>query len=179
MTRLADVLSRISGEFASIGIIIMTTGVALDVILRTSSGTGIAGMIEAVDPLLVIVAFLGLGMTERKGEHVAMSMFVDRMSPRIRYYLIAVGVVGAMGLTAWIAVAGFHETAISVARGEVRPGIVDVPLWPARAAVVVGCTVLFLQFAVTLVDAIKSARLLQPVGVWAERTGEPTEESAY
>ncbi len=169
MTRLITWLSRTFGFLGSAGIVVITVGLAANVVLRTVTGQGIPGMIEAVDPLLVCAAFLGLAVTESKGQHVAMTFVAAKLPVRPRFVVTAIGVVLTMLLIFWMGLSGAGEAATSIGRDEVRPGIVDIPLWPARIAVVAGCVVLLLQLVLTLRDATRSARERVPVGVWVER----------
>ena len=169
MTRVISQLSRTFGILGTGAIVVITVGLAVDVALRTVTGQGIPGMIEAIDPLLVCAAFLGLAMTESKGQHVGMTAIADRLPFRVRYRVIAIGTVLVMALIVWLGAAGAESAFRSFSRGEVRPGIVDIPLWPARVAVVIGCAVLFLQLMLTCRDALRTAKQGTPVGSWTDR----------
>lgn len=165
-------LSGGAGLIGAIAIVVITIGLALDVLLRTVRGQGIPGMLDAIGPLLAIAAFLGLGVTEAKGEHIALTIFVRRLKPRIRQLIYVIGTSITILFITWMIVAGFAQAIQSIGTGEVRPGIVNIPLWPARVAVVIGCAVLVLQLVVTLIDAIRGLIAGGPVGLWVEREAD-------
>lgn len=158
------------GILGTIALVAMTLGLAMDVLLRTISGRGIPGMFETVEPLVVIVAFLSLAAAERANEHVSLSLLSDRLPLRVRYILIAVGISLAILLFGWICYNGIFEALKSFTSGEVRSGVVRIPLWPARVAIVVGAFALILQLFVTLIDAVQSAIRKEHVGEWTHRS---------
>ncbi len=165
-------LSGAAGVLGSFAIVVITLGLALDVLLRTIRGQGIPGMLDAIGPLLVVAAFLGLGITEAKGEHIALTLFVRRLSARTRAALYIVGTVATMLIVTWMIWTGLHQAVHSIQTGEVRPGIVNIPLSPARVIVVIGCVILLLQLSITLTDAVRSFIAREPKGLWIERENE-------
>ena len=165
-------LSGTVGLLGAVAIVVITVGLALDVLLRTLRGQGIPGMLDAIGPLLVVAAFLGLGVTEAKGEHIALTIFVRRLGPRARQLVYVVGTSLTIIFVVWMISAGFTQAAHSIDTGEVRPGIVNIPMGPARVAVVVGCAILALQLLITLVDAIRGLVTGVPRGVWVERESD-------
>ncbi|WP_167131237.1 TRAP transporter small permease [Paramicrobacterium chengjingii] len=168
----ANRVSSASGFLSAVAIVLMTLGIALDVLLRTVSGHGIPGVIEAADPLLVCVAFFALSATEMKGEHISLALVTDRLGARIRYALITFGTFLCIVFTCLLAYAGLHEALESLSSHEVRAGVVRIPMWPARVAVVLGSLALLVQFIVTCIDAARSARAGTEVGVWKERDAD-------
>lgn len=169
--------ATICGVLSATAIVLMTSGIAIDVLLRTISGHGLTGVIEAVDPILVCVAFFALSVTELKGEHVALTMVTDRIKPAIRYALIAFGVLLCIVFTIVLLASGAFEAIQSSLNNEIRAGVVRIPLWPARIAVALGAFALLLQFIVTLIDALRSAKQGQGVGVWRERESATSQAS--
>ena len=165
-------VSMVCGVLSAVAIVFMTGGIALDVLLRTVTGHGLTGVIESVDPLLVAVAFLALSVTEFKGEHVALTLVTDRIAPRPRFALIAAGVAACILFVAMMAASGTIEAIHSVANNEIRAGVVRIPLWPARIALVLGALALLAQLGVTLVDAIRSAARGASTGVWVHREAD-------
>lgn len=172
MNSFRKIIGRISdslGILGTIALVGMTFGLASDVALRTLAGQGIPGMFETVEPLIVIVAFMSLAAAERANEHVSLSLVSDRLPLRLRYILIASGMALTIGLFGWIAYNAILQAFISYTSGEVRAGVVRIPLWPARIAIIVGAVALILQLCVTFADAIASAVRKEHVGEWAER----------
>lgn len=167
--KVSNGIATVCGVLSATAIVLMTAGITVDVILRTLTGHGVTGVIEAVDPMLVCVAFFALAVTEMKGEHVALSLVTDRMVPRIRYALITFGTLLCIVFACVLAISGAMEAITSISTHEVRAGVVRVPLWPARIAVVIGALALLLQFILTFVDAIRSARARRATGIWSER----------
>lgn len=170
--RAVDALTTTAGLLGAVAIVVITFGLALDVLLRTIRGQGLVGIFDAVGPILAIAAFLGLGITEAKGEHIALNIFVRRLGVRARNVMYVVGTVLVILMVAWMAWAGFTQAMHSLEAGEVRPGIVDVPLWPARFAVVIGCVILILQLLLTLADAARGVLAGKTKGVWIDREND-------
>lgn len=122
----------------------------IDVILRKVTGRGLSGAIEYSELALVVCVFLGLGFAQARGAHVSTSVLTSRLKAKARRLVIIVpGVLGLAMVTvmSWQSVVSARH---SIANGEYRFGMVSVPVWPARVAIVVGLLLFLFQYAKTL-----------------------------
>lgn len=99
--------------------------------------------------------FLGLAATLRKNEHIRVSLLIERLAPRSRHVVeilcLAVATV-FMGIFAWYAVTGTHESFIF---GEMTQGMVPVPLWIPQTGMAVGAVIMFIALADDLLTSLR------------------------
>lgn len=167
--RLIHWLSLVLAVVAASCIAVIMLGLTVDVTLRSITGRGLLGMVELTETLLVAGVFLGLAYAERTGRHVSLSLVADRLPFRLSYALHALAITVVIALVVWMTWRSGLQAVSSFERGEVRPGIRNVALWPARAVLVVGLGALILELAVTVVDSVRSALRGTLVGVWRDR----------
>lgn len=153
---------------ASLTALIML-GLTIEVTLRSISGRGLLGMVELTESLLVGAVFLGLAHAERTGRHVSLGLVADRLPFRLSYALHAVAMTFVLALFVWIAYRSGVQAVESFDRGEVRPGIRNIVLWPARTVLLLGVVALILEVGVTVIDSFRSALRGELVGIWRDR----------
>ncbi|HWL59704.1 MAG TPA: TRAP transporter small permease [Microbacteriaceae bacterium] len=110
----------------------------IDVVLRSTTGRGIPGAIEITEVFLVVAAYLGMMTAARDGMHISATLVTDRLPVRVARVTRTIGsVISALILLALI-YATSARALVSLGAGEFRFGLVSVPIWPARIAIVVG-----------------------------------------
>lgn len=109
-----------------------------DVTSRALAGHSLPGVIEFTEVALVAVAFLGMAGAEMSGQHIRSALVVSRMGPRAAWTLRAIGIAIAMLTLAWLIWATMDSALASVQAREVRHGMTNIPVWPAKLAVGVG-----------------------------------------
>lgn len=150
------------------GILLITVATVADVVKRIVTGQSMAGVLETGEVVLVILVFLGLAAAQRERMHVASTILTSRVPPRFASLLRVVGLLAWTGLLVWMAVVCTGRAIESVAGGEYRFGLIQIPVWPARVAIALGVVLLLVAVLMTLVNEVRSV---------AGRASEP-EESA-
>jgi TRAP-type C4-dicarboxylate transport system permease small subunit len=113
-------------------------------------------------------AFLALATTLRRGEHIRVTLLINRLSPQAHRWLdifchvVAIAIAGNL---AWFSVRLVSQ---SFAFNDISTGLDATPLWIPQLGMAVGTVVFVLAFVVDLVDLISGKT---PVGSSAE--GEP------
>lgn len=145
LSPLTSRLSRLGATIATCGLFVIMASATLDVASRNLSGRSVPGVVEISEIMLVIGAFLGLAYAQRMKAHVATSLFVELLP------LMAARIMRALGLVIVAAYIGL-AVAVSAQRafasfqsGEVRFGLIEIPQWPARAAIAIGFALLLLE----------------------------------
>lgn len=155
VTGLLSLAGANTGTFALF--LIMIT-VVVDVLGRRLSDRSVPGMLESAEVILVLGAFFGLAYAQRTKGHVATSLVVELLPRRAAQWLQSFGLAV---LTLYVGCAA----ALSGARawdsfkaGEVRFGLIEIPQWPARAAIAAGFALLFLEVLRDLRQAVLAHR---------------------
>lgn len=148
---ISQVLAVISAGFIMVIMLIMVA----DVMQRYFTGSSLAGALEYSEVLMVGVIYLGLAFAQRKGDHIGVDIFINRMPTRAAQLLEATGLIIVALALLWMA----WETALvaqaSVATGEYRFGLAQVPVWPARIVIPLGIVVLLLELVFDIIDLVK------------------------
>ena len=96
-------------------------------------------------------SFLGLAWTLRSGEHIRMTLGIDRLRGRLRrgaeLLCLAAG-VAIIGFFAW---AALDMTWTSYQLGDLSQGLVPIKLWIPQSAMTLGLWILLLAFVDDLV----------------------------
>lgn len=150
-----DALTRIANWAAGIAIVLIMVGTCTDVTLRAVANSGIAGVVESSEILLVATVFLGLAMMQAEGRNVATHIVVDRLGPRTRRALAIGTTIVSLLFTTSLAWSAVDRAIESIASGEYRFGLVPVPLWPGRTAMAIGSVLLALQLVRQLVRLLR------------------------
>lgn len=126
------------------GLIMM--GIVADVVRRVITGRSIPGMVEMVETFMAVEVFLGLAHAEATGVHVRMSLATNAMPFRVRRAVKSLGMFVCMIGSVWFAWASTLRAIEATAVGEVKPGLLRFPVWPARWAIAVGFGVLVVEY---------------------------------
>lgn len=155
MDRLAKAIATPLGILASISTIVMMLGVSADVAYRNIRGESISGVLELSETALVATIFFGLAYAGTSGAHVSVDLATSRMpKPLARLSLLTAWLLSCVILV-WLVYATFGRALTSFERNEIRMGLVNWPLWPARWFIVVGFA------ALTVVAVANVLRLLR------------------
>ena len=109
-------------------------------------------------------SFLALAHTFGKGEHIRVTLFLQRLHGRARrlaeiWCLAIAGVLA--GYLAWYSI---KTTWISYQIGDVSTGLVAVPLWIPQTAMALGAAVLFIAVLEQLVVVTTGGALMHDAG---------------
>ncbi len=133
---------------ASVTLIVMMLITAVSVLGRYFFLMPIPDDVTANELLLVVVAFLPLGLVQARREHIMVNVFTEWMSRRAKATLDTFGLfVGAaiFSFVAWASVESFLRAAES---GAYIEGLLNLPESPARLALAVGIGIFTLRLIV-------------------------------
>lgn len=106
-------------------------------------------------------SFLALACAFGHGEHIRVTLFLDRATgaSRRRMELWCLGVGGFLaGFFAWYSIKTVY---VSWRLNDISQGLVPVPLWIPQTAMAVGTTVLFIAMIEKLVDVARGGALVR------------------
>ena len=143
---------RWTGISAGIAALVMMVLVSADIIGRKLFNAPVAGAYEITESLLTFSIYFGVTYTQYERGHVRVTLFTDKLSGRFGSILL--GVTYLVGFIFFIYVsycmASFAWDSWTVR--EIKPGLIEYPLYPVKALAAVGMFLLGVQF---LLDAIR------------------------
>lgn len=139
---------------ANAALLLIMLAVAADALMRYVFGKPIAGVLEGVELLMVLVVYVGLARTQAERGHIAVGLLTDRLAGRARAAMAAVASLLALSLFAALTWATTGMALRSWEIGEYSAGLVPFPLYPARSLVALGCLFVCIELAVELVRAV-------------------------
>lgn len=149
------IAERIARAIAVVCTLLLMLVTGADVFLRTFAGRGIPGAVEITEVVLVIAVFLGMMTASIDGMHIRATLVTGALRPTPRRHVRVVGSLIAIATTGWLLYGALLRAIASVTSGEYRFGLVQVPIWPARVAIVVG---LFGLLVALILHTIEVAR---------------------
>lgn len=163
-----NLLYRSTGVLAALGLIgtlvFVTTG-----IVSRPLGLYLRGTDAYAGYSMAACGFLALAYTFKHGEHIRVSLVLDRLGPRMRiaaeWFALAAGSVVAAAL-AWYSV---RLAWFSWQFGDLSQGIDATPLWMPQMLMVIGAV----TFCIALVDDL----VMRSLGLEPARLGVHVRES--
>lgn len=147
--KLADrVLKGLSATLAVLGtlvVVFLMFATSIDVLRRAITGRGVVGVVEYSEIMMAALVFFGLAYAQRTDQHISVDLVVRRFPPVIRRAVLAFALLFTCAVLGWIAYHTFDSALDSFLRGEIHFGIASVPIWPARAVIPLGLTVMALE----------------------------------
>lgn len=138
-------LSRLGAHVGTCALFLIMATATIDVASRNFFGKSIPGILESAEVILVVGVFLGMAYAQRLKAHVSTSLIVDLFPKSVGRVL---RVTGLLAVIVYVALATWKtgERALqSFLTGEVRFGLIEIPQWPARAAIAIGFALLLLE----------------------------------
>ncbi len=160
------------GVLASLSTIVMMVGISLEVAFRNLQGRSIPGVLELSETALVITIFFGLAYAGLTGGHIAVDLLTSRLPEKAARACLLVAWVLSCIILVWLIYATYGRAASAFAGGEIRMGLVNWPLWPARWAIVVGLTSFLLVAVVNVVRLLRGQPVLGDEELHQIRTGK-------
>jgi len=149
------ILSKILGTIAALIIIFMMISTSADVFRRFIMGAPIPGVTEVGEVLMVGCVFPGLAYAESQRAHVNVSLLIEKLSPRAAAVLNSVGLLIVLIVLIWMVIATGERALSSIATQEYRFGLVQIPVWPGRLAIVIGLAGYLLETLPRFYDDIR------------------------
>lgn len=113
-----------------------------EVVMRSTTGDSIRGLFEIAELALVMTVFLGFAQAEVNGTHVRVTLLTDRLKPAAANRLRGVALLIACVFLAWMSFELVERAVNSFIGGEYRTGLLNFPVWPSRAFVAFGTSLL-------------------------------------
>ena len=123
-------------------------------------GEPLPGYFELTEVSMVLIIFFSLAYVQRERRHISMTALTESMPPKVQRSLEVLALLVAIFATFMITWAGIAAAWSSVRVGEWYPGLVQFPVYPWKAALVLGAVTLLIKL---IADVVKSlAELLKP-----------------
>ena len=167
MRAFLDSLYRLSGALAAVGMVATLVLVATGVFTRPL-GIYLPGTDDYAGYAMAACGFLALAYTFKHGEHIRVSLVLERAGPRLRAALewfslaTATAVAGMLALYAVRMVLESHEFE------EISQGVDATPLWIPQLSMAIGSVVLL----IALIDDLVMTSLGREPTRLAKHSGE-------
>jgi TRAP-type C4-dicarboxylate transport system permease small subunit len=139
----------------AVSLLVLTVGTTVDTLRRYLLGRGLPASVDYAEIVLIVLAYGTLAETARQKGHVAIGLLADRLPRRLALTLELLGLGLVLVTLSLLAAESLSIARASMASGELRPGMAQIPAWPARLTIAVGLAALVLQLAVQLVTAVR------------------------
>lgn len=160
LRRTASVIAVPLGALASLSTIAIMIAITVDVVVRNFGGHSVPGLLEMSESALVATVFLGLAYAGATNSHVAVDLLTEALPRLVSRTLIGIAWVLSVIISVWFVVATFERAVESTESDELRQGLVDWPVWPARWLIVVGLVAFLVIAVINIVLLISGKSLL-------------------
>ncbi len=99
-------------------------------------------------------AFLALATTLRRGEHIRVTLIINRLPSRLYHWVDVFCHVAALLVSTALAWYSVRLVQQSFTYNDISPGLDATPLWIPQIGMAIGSTALALAFVVDLVDLL-------------------------
>ncbi len=141
MRRALDALYGLCGVLAALALLGIFLVMMAQMILRQFA-IQFPGATDLTGYLCVMVGFLGLAWTFRKGELIRVGLLVENLPPPKRRVMEIFALTIAAVMVAYIVWWSWHDAMFSLEIEEVAQGSVAFPLWIPKLAIPIGAGVL-------------------------------------
>jgi TRAP-type C4-dicarboxylate transport system permease small subunit len=149
MTALASNFYRLLGALACLAMVDAFVAIVLGVAAR-ELGFDIAGLDAYAGYSIAAALFLALPMTLQRGDHIRVTLFLDKLPARWRSALDYWSLIAGLGLTLYVAFFACRLVWTSYLTHDVSPAADATPLWIPQIAMALGS----IGFALSFADAL-------------------------
>lgn len=149
------VIHRVAATFNVLGTAIIPLVMIimiLDIFGRTFFNKPFPATPDIVANTLTLITFMQITYCLRVGRHIKSDMLPDRVSPRTRYLLDLLADILGLIVMAVIAWGIFPEAMRAIEIKTYDQGAIRVPTWPSISMILVGSTLMSLQFLVNVLN---------------------------
>lgn len=150
MRALLDSLYRLSGALAALGMIATLVMVSAGIVSRPL-GIYLPGTDDYAGYAMAACGFLALAYTFKHGEHIRVSLVLERVGPRLRTVLEWFSLAAATAITAMLAWYSVRLAWQSHEFEEISQGVDATPLWIPQLSMAIGAVVLLIALVDDLV----------------------------
>ncbi|MBM3627896.1 MAG: TRAP transporter small permease [Alphaproteobacteria bacterium] len=156
-----DALSRLGGYLGAACLFGLTLLILAEIASRSVLGRDIRVAWEYSSYLMGAGFMFGAAVTLRAGGHIRVALLLSNVGPAGRRALEIASAAAGTVLTAFLANSLFWFTVRAFERGQTSPAS-DTALWIPQSLLVAGATMLALQMAARLAQAILGLQLEDP-----------------
>ncbi len=167
MRAFLDSLYRLSGGLAAIGMIATLVLVGAGVFSRPL-GIYLPGTDDYAGYAMAACGFLALAYTFKHGEHIRVSLLLERVGPRMRAALELFSLVAGSAVAAMLAFYAVRMVLQSHEFEEISQGVDATPLWIPQLSMAFGSVVLL----IALIDDLVMTTLGRAPARLATHSGE-------
>jgi TRAP-type C4-dicarboxylate transport system permease small subunit len=175
LLRYINWLSELAGYASAVLILISMLVVCYGVLLRYFFGVSTVWQLELSTYFLMFAAFVGGAYGLRHGDHVNLSLIVDRLPAKTRLYVKLIASILGFVFIAVVAVIAYFLWWETTEAGRTSGTAWNVPLTYPYLIVPLGMTLIALQYLVIVVELIQRIR----TGDYAADEGEDLEGGQY
>lgn len=157
MRRALDGLYTVCGVLAGLAMVLLVVMVMIEVI-----GARIGVFVPWANPfagyMMAAVIFLALAHTFRRGEHIRVTLILERLSPLRQHHLDLVAFAFGVALSGLFAAAAIRLVYISWLIHDVSPAMDATPMWIPQLTFAFGASVFFIAMVDDFVAEIRGRR---------------------
>ena len=152
MRAFLDSLYRLSGALAAVGMVATLVMVSAGIVSRPL-GIYLPGTDDYAGYAMAACGFLALAYTFKHGEHIRVSLVIERAGPRLRRALECFSLASATAVVAMLAWYSVRLAWQSHEFEEISQGVDATPLWIPQLSMALGALVLLIAVVDDLVLA--------------------------
>lgn len=155
MERLVKSLTSVLGIIATVATVVMMVGIAIDVTYRALYDKSMPGVLELSETALVAAVFLGIAYTGSTNSHIQVDLLTERLPDKARKIVVAIAWILTSLFLVWATYAATLRALKSTSENEIRMGLVNWPMYPARWLIAIG---FFSMLLVALVNVFRTLK---------------------
>ena len=145
---------RALGALACTAMVAAFVAIVLGVAAR-EFGLDIAGLDAYAGYSIAAALFLALPMTLQRGEHIRVTLILDKLPPRLRTLLEYWSLIAGLALALYFAVFACRLVWVSYITHDISPAADATPLWIPQIAMALGSVGFALGFAEALLARLR------------------------
>lgn len=147
--------SRVLAVVSAAATLLVMLLTVVDVLVRLVVGGSVPGLLEYSEVAMVFLVMCGIAYGQQQRVHVSVDLVTSRLRPPAAGRVVGGGLVIAALALCWLAYASGVSAVESIRSGEVRYGITEVPLWPARVMVPIGAGLVAAELVIQAASAFR------------------------
>ncbi|KAA3654637.1 MAG: TRAP transporter small permease [Proteobacteria bacterium] len=168
MRQILNTLYRLSGGLAAVGMVCTLVLVTSGIVTRPL-GIYLRGTDDYAGYAMAACGFLALAYTFKHGEHIRVTLLIDRLGGAGQRTLQWVALLIGTGMSAALAWYSVRLAWQSHAFGDISQGVDATPLWLPQLALAIGAAVFF----IAMLDDLVMTTLGRPCARLASAGQEP------
>lgn len=150
MGQLVRHLYRLLIGLACVSMVAVFVIVCLGILARQVTFIDIPGLDAYAGYAIAAALFFALPAALMQGDHIRVTLLLDRMGPRMRSVFEWSALIAAQALTGYLAWYAVRSVWLSYITHDVSPSADATPLWIPQLCMAIGC----IAFALAFLDAI-------------------------